>query len=423
MTPIVRAVRDNAPAVVNIQGQKPVIEPAAAGRAGVQREVNGMGTGVVIDPRGYILTNNHVVDAVRQINVTLEGGQVYIAQLVAHDLVTDLAVIRIRTPQPLPTINIGTSSDLMTGETVVALGNAYGYEHTVTCGIISALHRNVQVNETQQYLDLIQTDASINPGNSGGPLLNLDGKMVGLNVAVRAGAQGIGFAIPVDKAIEVATQLMSVERLESQWHGITPLLVEGPLGPVEVARVDRESPAEQGGLQKGDEIRQIGTLAIDRPLDIERALLGRRVGDRVPVVVQRNGEELTLDLVVTARPSRQREPQPVGDFQLATWDAFGLILEPEPAGTLRNRGVPLDGGMRVVAVRPGSSAATQGVVKGDILVQIHRWYTTSEEDVKFVLSKAESVARLGSVRFDIIRGNERFYGQLALVAPGDTTRR
>src|SRR5690606_36825019 len=131
--------------------------------------------------------------------------------------------------------NIGTSRDLMTGETVIALGNAYGYEHTVTSGIISALHRNVQVNETQQYLDLIQTDAGINPGNSGGPLLNLDGQMIGVNVAVRAGAQGIGFAIPVDKAMEVATQLMSVVRLESQWHGITPIVAYGPFGPVTVA--------------------------------------------------------------------------------------------------------------------------------------------------------------------------------------------
>ncbi|MBA3482704.1 MAG: trypsin-like peptidase domain-containing protein, partial [Pirellulales bacterium] len=155
MTPIVKAVRDASPAVVNIQGQKPVVDAATAGRGMATREVNGMGTGVVIDARGYILTNHHVVDGVRQINVTLDGGQAYIAQLVAHDRETDLAVIRVRTPQPLPTIHLGTSGDLMTGETVVAVGNAYGYEHTVTSGIISALHRNVQVNETQQYLDLI----------------------------------------------------------------------------------------------------------------------------------------------------------------------------------------------------------------------------------------------------------------------------
>ncbi|MEQ8836721.1 MAG: trypsin-like peptidase domain-containing protein, partial [Lacipirellulaceae bacterium] len=183
LTPVVRAVRQASPSVVNIQGQKSVGDSTGIGT----RQVNGMGTGVVIDPRGYILTNHHVVDGVRQINVTLSTGQSYIAQVIAHDRETDLAVIRIRTPKPLPIINIGTSSDLLTGESVVAVGNAFGYENTVTTGIISALHRNVQVNETQKYLDLIQTDASINPGNSGGPLLNVDGEMIGVNVAVRAG--------------------------------------------------------------------------------------------------------------------------------------------------------------------------------------------------------------------------------------------
>ncbi len=197
MTPVVQAVREAAPAVVNIQGQKSVVDPAPEGRGvALPREVNGMGTGVVIDSRGYILTNHHVVDGVHQINVTLEGGQAYVAQLVARDAETDLAVIRIRTPQPLRTIRLGTSDDLMTGESVIALGNAYGYEHTATTGIVSALHRNVQVNETQRYLDLIQTDASINPGNSGGPLMNIDGEMVGLNVAVRAGRRGLGLRFP-----------------------------------------------------------------------------------------------------------------------------------------------------------------------------------------------------------------------------------
>lgn len=191
MTPIVRAVRNARPSVVNIQGQKTVPDEA---HAGATRQVNGMGTGVVIDPRGYILTNHHVVDGVRQIRVTLDDGKVSIAQIIARDRQTDLAVIKINAGRSLPTITIGTSADLMPGEPVIAVGNAYGYEHTVTRGIISALNRDVQVSDTQAYDDLIQTDASINPGNSGGPLLNIEGKMVGVNVAVRAGAQGIGFA-------------------------------------------------------------------------------------------------------------------------------------------------------------------------------------------------------------------------------------
>ena len=141
--------------------------------------------------------------------VTLADGQRHMAKLVARDIETDLAIIKIDPQEPLPVIPIGTSSDLMPGETVIAVGNAYGYEHTVTRGIISALHRAVQVSDAQFYDDLIQTDASINPGNSGGPLLNIDGDMIGINVAVRAGAQGIGFAIPVDKVAAVAAGLLA----------------------------------------------------------------------------------------------------------------------------------------------------------------------------------------------------------------------
>jgi serine protease Do len=435
MSPVVAAVRGAAPSVVNIQGQKSITDTAPDGHMTGTREVNGMGSGVVIDPRGYILTNLHVVDGVRQINVTLFGGQAYVAQLVARDPQTDLAVIRIRAPQQLPTIRLGRADDLMVGESVIAVGNAFGYENTVSAGIISQLHRNVQVNETQQYLDLIQTDASINPGNSGGPLLNIDGDMVGLNVAVRAGAQGIGFAIPVDRALDVAAQLMSIQRLEGHWHGITPLAADGPAGPVSVARVERGSPAAASGLQSGDEIRQIGPTTIERPLDVERALLGRRVGERIPVLVSRNGAEVELDLaladrngrgaaaVASSSPTTPTTPAsgPRGAFQEATWSTFGVTLAEEPASTLRGRGLPLQGGMRVLAVRPGSSAATQGVVAGDILVQIHRWYTTSEQDVRYILSRSDQISRLGTVRFDIIRGSERFFGQLAL--NGDSTRR
>jgi serine protease Do len=431
VSPLVAAVRDAAPAVVNIQGQKSVTDPAPNGRGpGVTRQVNGMGTGIVIDPRGYVLTNHHVVDGVKQINVTLAGGQAYVAQLVARDPETDLAVIRIRTAQPLDVIRIGTSSDLMVGESVVALGNAFGYEHTATSGIVSALHRNVQVNETQQYLDLVQTDASINPGNSGGPLMNVDGEMIGVNVAVRAGAQGIGFAIPVDKALDVATRLMSVEKLENHWHGITPLAVEGFEGPVTVGRIDRDSPAAAAGFRRGDELRQIGPLSIRRPLDVERALLGHATGDRVPVLVSRNGEDLELDLLIASRstrvtptPERTATPRIDSEFQNATWDAFGMTLEPAAKGTLRERGLPLDGGMRVVAVRPGSSADQQRVAPGDILIQIHRWYTTSEQDVRYVLSRRDQLANLGTVRFDIIRGTERFYGQMALQGGDGSVRR
>ena len=427
LTPIVRAVRDAGPAVVNIQGQKSVSE-AEEGAPSAPRQVNGMGTGVVIDPRGYILTNHHVVDGVRRINITLAGGQTYVAQIVAYEKKSDLAIIRIRTPSLLPVIHLGTSEDLMEGETVIAMGNAFGYEHTVTTGIISALHRNVQVNETQQYLDLIQTDASINPGNSGGPLLNIDGEMVGVNVAVRAGAQGIGFAIPIDKALEIATRLLSIEKLDNHWHGMTALSLDGPTGPVTIARVDRKSPAEHSGLKRGDRLERIGNIAIHRPLDVERALLGRSQGEEVPLTVRRGDETLELDLALASR-SRNRsrmqtaQSSPAGGLQQAAWETLGLRLKPEPRATFRALKIPYRGGMRVVSVRANSSAAKQGVQAGDVLVKMHRWTTASEKDIRFIVDHADSLARAGKVKFYVVRGEETFFGHLNVARRSATSVR
>ncbi len=417
LTPIVRAVRDSSPAVVNIQGQKSITQ-TPDGKPTAARQVNGMGTGIVIDPRGYILTNHHVVDGVRRINVTLQGGQSYIAQIIARDKKTDLAVIRIRTPKSLPVVRIGTSEDLMAGETVIAVGNAFGYEHTVTTGIISALHRNVQVNDTQQYLDLIQTDASINPGNSGGPLLNIDGEMIGVNVAVRAGAQGIGFAIPVDKALVIATRMMSIEKLDNHWHGMEALSLDGPRGPVTLAKVDRQGPAQSGGLRRGDKIEQIGNTTIERSLDIERALLGRRTGERVSVQITRDGQPMELHLTVANRNTRVRTRSATSvasdSLQQATWETLGLKLKQEPSSSLRRRGVPYQGGMRVVSVRSGSSAAEQGVQQGDILVKMHRWSTASPRDLRFIVDHADKLAQSESVKFYIVRGEDTFFGHMSV---------
>lgn len=425
MTPVVRAVQSASPAVVNIQGQK-LVAPRA-GAADGQRPVNGMGTGVVIDPRGYILTNHHVVDGVKQINVTLGDRRAYTARLVAHDRRTDLAVIKIRTGNQLPTIPIGTSSDLMTGESVIAVGNAYGYEHTVTRGIISALHRDVQVSETQSYEDLIQTDASINPGNSGGPLLSIEGRMVGLNVAVRAGAQGIGFAIPVDMALEVAARIMSIERLERKWHGLqTEASPES--GELVVRRVMGGSPAQQSGLKPGDVIMQIGDTSAAWPLDVELAMLGRKTGSRVPVLVQRDAEQLELTLAVAPRGKRvassnNRSTKPSSTTKNATasntkpkdaiWQVLGMQLKPEPRSTFSRRKTRYRGGMRIVRVRSNGPAAQQGIVAGDILVGMHRWETASEQDLRYIVSRSNN-SSTGPMKFYLLRGDETLYGHISL---------
>jgi serine protease Do len=268
LTPVVLAVRQARPAVVSIRGQKTAsAQDDSSGGSDAPRQVNGMGTGTIVDQRGYILTNYHVVSDVRRIEVTLDDGREYTADLIAYDSASDLAIIKIPAPKPLPMIRLGTSADLMEGESVIALGNAFGYEQTVTRGIISALGRDVQVSDVQSYDDLIQTDASINPGNSGGPLLNIDGEMVGVNVAVRAGAQGIGFAIPIDNALAVATRLLNVQRLRSHWHGMVTKASEEFDSPPQVSKVESASPADKLGIRPGDQIVRIGDMPIARPLD------------------------------------------------------------------------------------------------------------------------------------------------------------
>jgi serine protease Do len=409
-TPAVRAVEAAQPAVVNIHGQKTVTAPRQElNAAEAARRVNGMGTGVVLDERGYILTNLHVVDGVREIQVTLADRRTVTARLVAHDRQEDLALIKVDVDNALPTIPIGTSSDLMPAETVIAIGNAYGYEHTVTQGIVSALHRDVQVSDTQYYEDLIQTSAPINPGNSGGPLLNIDGEMVGINVAVRAGAQNIAFAIPVDRAIGTATRLLSSLRLSDTWHGL--LVASGDAGDgVVVRNVEAGSPAADVGIEPGDTIRQIGDVAVVRELDVERALLGRNDGEKVTLEVVRDGEPKSFEMTI-ARPGAATRGPSLTPLQQKTWDVFGMALELMGPDDMQQLDTPYNGGLKIVGVRPESPADRQGIRVGDILVGMHGWETASEQDIRYIVGLPR-LSEMGPLKFYILRGTDTLYGHL-----------
>jgi serine protease Do len=297
----------------------------------------------------------------------------------------------------------------MAGESVVAVGNAYGYEHTVTRGIISALHRAVQVNDAQYYDDLIQTDASINPGNSGGPLLNIDGELIGINVAVRAGAQGIGFAIPVDKAMNVAATLLASCNVKTAWHGVVPAAEGSPQRPgLTVASVEKESPADQGGLKPGDRIVALDEMEIQRPLDFQRALLDRKAGEKVKVALQRDGDPLTIDLVLADVPERFRGPTG------PAWDILGLELKAISAKDFQRRfQTRYRGGLTITSVRPDSPAAAQGIRPGDVLVGMHIWETVSLENVSYIVSRSD-FSNLSPLKFFILRGSETLYGYLPL---------
>lgn len=408
-TPIVAAIRIARPAVVNIRGEKTLVTTSAtsASRSDASRRVNGMGTGVVIDQRGYIITNHHVVDGVREIEVNLYDGSRYVATLIARDAETDLAIIKIEADRPLQTIRIGTSSDLMAGESVIALGNAYGYEHTATRGIVSALHRAVQVSDSQFYEDLIQTDASINPGNSGGPLLNINGEMVGVNVAVRAGAQGIGFAIPVDRVVQAAARLLAQINQKSILLGLRFAPSNGMSSRLSVAEVFPESPAAKAGLQPGDTILSIGETTIANELDFQRALLERRPGESLEMAVLRPGgseEELTL---VLGGPAG-------GEKSDRIWELVGLRLQPIPTGEFQAKfNTRYRGGLLITEVRPGGPAAAQGLRPGDVLVGMHLWETVSVENVQYIIQRPDFDSFL-PLKFFILRDNETFYGYFAI---------
>ena len=417
-SPIVQAVQSVRASVVNIRGEKTLTTPGnTAGALDAGRRVNGMGTGVIIDPRGYIVTNHHVVDGVREIQVTLADGSRYTGRLIKRHAETDLAIIKIDPAESLPVIKVGTSADLMPGESVIAVGNAFGYEHTVTRGIVSALHRSVQVSDAQHYDDLIQTDASINPGNSGGPLLNIDGEMIGINVAVRAGAQGIGFAIPVDKVIAVVTELMALQAGERTWTGLRlkPGTTATGQGVV-VAEVEEKSPAEAAGLKPGDLVTQIGTTRAERPLDVHRALVEMSAGDRVELAVQRGEQQLRLQLTLAS-------PQAVARRSGNTiWETLGLDLRPIPPEEFQQLyRSHYRGGLLITAVRPQSVAAEQGLRRGDILVGLHVWETVAPEHVAYVLARPD-FSSFNPVKFIIIRGKDSFFGYLP-ISMGPTMKR
>ncbi|SFJ54196.1 trypsin-like peptidase domain-containing protein [Planctomicrobium piriforme] len=417
---------------VNIHTEKRQKSMDVVFSAGKATKINGMGTGIVIDERGYIVTNFHVVQDVERLRCTTYNGAEYEGRVLAYDSREDLAIIKIEPREPLTVANFGTSSDLMLGEDVIAIGNAYGYESSVTRGIISHRSRDVEVNDEQSYKDLIQIDAAINPGNSGGPLLNADGEVIGINVAIRAGAQRIGFAIPIDDARRVIARLMNVERHNLTYHGIqTTDMKQGLDRKLVVQAIRPDSPALAAGLKSGDIITKAGDVTVVDGADFERSMFGKPAGSDVSVIVQREGKEETLHLRVAELASARRTPatqgipaSPVSTVANNTvapqttiekcWEMLGLKLEKADQG-FPVPGQPYRGGMRVVSVRPQSQADINGIRTGDILVGLHIWETVSNENIEFVLNHPQ-LQTLGPLKFYIVREGETLFGHFRLVA-------
>jgi serine protease Do len=296
---------------------------------------------------------------------------------------------------------------------VIAIGNAYGYEHTVSVGVVSAIKRDVTLNKEISYKSLIQTDASINPGNSGGPLLNINGELVGLNVAIRAGAQGIGFAIPVDSMIRVVGDMFRARRRQVSYDGLVcrDRLDDSPDGPMRTVIVDRtepNSPAAAAGLRNGDVVEDVGNLHVACSFDVERALLDRAPGQHVPLVVRRDGKEQQADLVLQG-PERGRP----ASLDLV-WRKLGVRLAPVDAELVSRVNPQLHGGLEVLAVDSEGVAAKAGIRRGDILVGLHQWETLTVDNVAFVLTHPD-LASFNPLSFYLVRSGQVRRGWLQQV--------
>ena len=399
-TRTVLAIRAAEPAVVNIEGNKPA--PNSAGPQANQ--VNGMGAGVIIDSRGFILTNQHVIQDVSRIEVTLHNGRRFIGKLIARHPETDLAMIKIDSSRPLPVIKCGTSSDLMRGEPVIAIGNPFGYHHTVTEGIISALHRDIPVNGVQDYPDLIQTDASINPGNSGGPLLNADGSMIGINAAVRIGAQGIGFAIPVDRAIDVAADMIRQYRRGTSLSGLR-VRAEYENGDSSLVITNPGSTK----FHSGDVITAVGNRQIRNRLDYELALLGQRSGSNLTVSAQQGNDTVVVQAKLGGREGPQVQLASTNSTRELALRKFGLQLDQVNSSVVRRVDSSYRGGLMIRSVRRNSPADQADIQAGDILVGLMEWQTPDWSDLDWVLDEMPNTR---TTKFHIIRGDEVFWGTM-----------
>src|ERR1044071_6203549 len=340
---------------------------------GPQRQ-NGLGSGFIIDRNGTILTNYHVVDGAQKISVTLSDGKSYDAKVIGKDQKTDIAVIKIDAGHDLPAVTLGDSDHLEVGEWVMAIGNPFGLDHTVTSGIVSAKGRQIGAGP---YDNFIQTDASINPGNSGGPLINLRGEVVGINTAIfsqSGGNIGIGFAIPTNSIKEVLPQLKDKGRVVRGYLGttlqkITPEIADS-LGLKQqrgalVADVMRGSPAERAGIKTGDIITEFNSKEVKDSSELPGLVARIAPGTGTSVKVLRDGKEMTLAITVGEMKDTEvaAAGQP-GDLGLAV-----QAVTPEVAESL---GLDRAEGLVITEVKPGSAADEAGLRQGDVITQINR---------------------------------------------------
>lgn len=423
-TPTVIAVEKVSPAVVNISTEEIVQSRGSLGFSGDpffdqffrdfldpfprrQYKQNSLGSGVIFDQHGYVLTNHHVIQRASKITITLADEREFEAELIGDDARFDLAVVKISSAENLPIAELGHSDDLMIGEPVIAIGNPFGLSHTITTGVISALDRSIRVDEDRVFRGFIQTDAPINPGNSGGPLINILGQVIGINTAIYGNAQGIGFAIPVDKVNRIIDDLIEYGQVRSAWIGvnvqdITPAIAqyfhhqsaEGVL----IAQVFPHSSAEKAGLRQGDIIVEINGQPVRDQAEYNTIVEEYTARDALKFALARDGKPLTITVQAEAFSAEQA-------VNMADKN-FGFSVEEISQELIYQYRLRTQQGVVITKIRPNSPAEQVGIEPGDIIRQIEGVQINTLNDFQEAMMK---VAQKSSVVFLIQRGTRGYY--------------
>jgi serine protease Do len=361
-----------------------------------KEQVTSLGSGFIVHPDGYVITNHHVVDRARQITVELLDGRKLPAELISSDPEADLAVLKIHSDKPLPTLELGDSSDLMIGEPAIAVGNPLGYSHTVSTGIVSALHRDLKGDAGEVQLgDLIQTDAAINPGNSGGPLLNAYGQVIGINTAIRGDAQNIGFAIAVNRLRDMIPELMDPSQVNKVSIGMKLKELRTIQPPANVTT----------RLKLGD--RTVATIARDKPANIidAYAILLRQKAAKPFDITFDSGTPLTVN------PT----PVPLPDAIVQAKSKLGLGVEQLTPMSAQSYGLDEDDGLFVTDVVRDSVADKAGLKPGDVIVQLGDYKVATLDDFAAILNEVQQHPPRGNrLRISVRRGDQVGYGILQL---------
>lgn len=363
------------------------------------RKQQSLGSGFIIDKTGYIVTNNHVIENSDKIKVILQNEKSYEAKIIGRDSKTDLALIKIEAENDLPALELGDSDQLKVGQWVVAIGNPFGLDHTVTAGIVSAKGRFIG---SSPYDDFIQTDASINPGNSGGPLLNLEGKVIGINAAIVNGGQGIGFAIPASIAHRIVTQLKESGEVSRGWLGVRIQDLNQELANyygvssnsgVFITEVFDDSPAKRADIKVNDVIFELEGERVKTSFDLIKKISATKPGDSISLKAVRDRKIKTFTVEIVKR----------NDTQIAAnendFGDLGVKVVDLSAKTAKKLGLPSTNGAIIAQVEQGSKAQQAGINRGDILLEINHQKVMNVEGFKKIVKGLETGEKASFVLF------------------------